>query len=813
MKFFTVVALLTLAVLLSSQPAPREQVGPLPGGRFLLNSGWVLEPAGKQVPLDTLPMSTALSPDGRWLLVLNGGYNPPTISVLNAANGTETSRVPVADGWLGLTFSPKGDRVYVGGGSRAAVFEFNFSNGVLEAARTFPIVAGDKRTPRDFIGDVALSPDGRLLYAADLYRDSVVVINPQSGMVLERFKTGRRPYRILFHPDGKSLFVSSWADGTVGHYEAAGGNLLASVRLGPHPTDMVWRAGKNDPQDGEVSWAARLFVAAANTNSVYTVGVTESKELKLAEVLNVALSPRQPLGMTPSALALDPQGNRLYVVCSDANTVAVADVSQDRAAVMGFVPVGWYPTAARALRDGTLVVLNGRGGGSQPNPNGPNPLRRAAPSGLGISAPQYIARIQTGSASFIPPFGDKQLETYTKTVFANSAFRDQNLDTEHTLPAIRHVVYIVKENRTYDQILGGMKEGNGDPSLVLFGENISPNHHKLAREFVLLDNFYVNSDVSADGHNWSTAAIAPDYIQKMWPSSYAKRRAISDYQGQEPTAAPPAGYIWTNAHAAGLSIRNFGYFVGNRPNAPIGGVQVDEVRDPVLARVTNRNYRGFDTEYPDVERAKVFLAELAEYEKAGEMPRLVLMRLGNDHTSGTAAGRVSPISSVADNDYAFGMVVEAISKSRFWPETAIFVLEDDAQNGADHVDSHRSPAYVISPWVKRKSVDSSMYNTTSVLRTMEILLGLRPMTHFDASARPMTACFGTAPDPAPYQAEKPRVPLDTRNPAASATAARSARLDFSEADRIDDNELNEILWLAVKGNQPPPPPVRSYFGR
>ena len=245
-SYFLLAALLAAAALVSSQPAPREQVGPLPGGGFLLNSGWRLDPAGKQVPLDTFPMSTALSPDGRYLLVLNGGYKPPTISVLETATGREASRVPVADGWLGLTFSRKGDRVYVGGGSQAAVFEFSFSNGALAPARTFTVVPPEKRTPQDFIGDVAETPDGHLVYAADLYHDSLVVINPQSGMLIDRVKTGRRPYRILFHPDGKSFFVTSWTDGSVGHYETATGKLLTTVRLGPHPTDMVWRPGKSE---------------------------------------------------------------------------------------------------------------------------------------------------------------------------------------------------------------------------------------------------------------------------------------------------------------------------------------------------------------------------------------------------------------------------------------------------------------------------------------------------------------------------------------------------------------------------------------
>jgi YVTN family beta-propeller protein len=808
-----IVAFIGLCALVSSQPAPREQVGPLPNGAFLLNSGWRLAPVGKQVPLDTLPMATALSPDGKYLLALNGGYKPPSISVIETASARVVSSAGVGDGWLGLTFSPKGDLVYVGGGSRASVFEFSFANGALTPARTFEVVPQAQRTARDFIGDVAFSPDGRLLYAANLLQDSVAVINPQSGMVIERYKTGRRPYRILFHPDGKSFFVTHWADGTLGHYDAATGAVLATVRIGAHPTDMVWRNGASETAEGQPAWVARLFVAAANTNNVYTVGVSPAKELNVVESINVSMTPRQPLGMTPSALALTADGKRLYVACSDANAAAVVDVSGDRSRVEGFIPAGWYPTAVRALPSGTLVVLNGRGLRSYPFPNGPNPTRRAAPVETGAPAPQFVARMQTGTASWIEPFTNEQLGQWTKAALANSPYRDSKLDETSPLPPIEHVIYIVKENRTYDQVLGDMKEGNGDPSLVLFGENVTPNLHKLAREFALLDNFYVNSDVSADGHNWSTAAIAPDYVQKMWPNSYASRRRTYDYEEQDPTALPPAGYLWTNAAAAGVSLRNFGYMVDNRANAPAGSEQITGVRDPVLAKVTNRLFRGFDLNFSDVERVKVFLSELAEYEKSGNMPRLAVMRLGNDHTNGTTAGRIAPLSLAADNDYALGMLVEGVSKSRFWASTAIFVLEDDAQNGADHVDSHRSPAFVISPWVKHHVVDSSMYNTTSMLRTMEFLLGLRPMTHFDAGARPMTAAFQSKPDPAPYTAEKPRIPLDERNPPAAApVAARAARMNFDEADLNDDDELNGILWRAIRKDAPPPP-VRSYFGR
>lgn len=813
-------------MVISQTSPPREQVGPLEGGGYLLNSGWKLQPAGKQVTLDTFPMASVLSKDGKHLLILNGGYNPPSVSVLRADTMEETSRTPVADGWLGLTFSPDGKKLYVGGGSRASVFEFDWADGKLQPARTLSIVPEDRRTPTDFIGDVAISPDGRMLHAAGLFHNAVHVINLQSGRVIERWETGRRPYRILFHPDGKSYFVSSWADGSLYHHDAISGQRLATVRLGQHPTDIVWRARKADEKgDEQTQYTGRLFVAAANTNNVYVVGVSESKDLKMIESVNVAMTARQPAGMTPSALAMNADQSRLFVVCSDANAVAVVDISEESSAMLGFVPTGWYPTAVRSLTDGRLIVLNGRGLRSYPNPKGPNPAVRPAPLHLGGPAVEYVGRLQTGTASVIDSFDDEALDKYTKTVLSNSPYRDEKLDSAgipqgNPVPSrpgdpspIQNVIYIVKENRTYDQVLGDLGKGNGDPSLTLFDEKSSPNHHKLAREFVLFDNFYVNADVSADGHNWSTSAIAPDYVQKMWPNSYAGRRKTYDYEGGEVAALPPAGYIWTNALAAGVTIRNYGWWVTNAPKPAEGQPQIERVRDPALAKFTNLNFRGFDMDYSDIDRAKVFLKDLQEFEKSGSMPKLILLRIGNDHTSGTAAGKIAPLSAMADNDAALGMIVEAVSKSRFWPRTAIFVLEDDAQNGPDHVDSHRSPAYILSPYTRRDGfIDSSMYNTTSMLRTMELILGMRPMTVFDAGARPMWNAFAAKPDLRPYSAEAARVPLDDRNPATSATAARSARLDFSEADEIDDDELNEILWRAIR-NSEPPVPVRSYFSR
>ncbi len=825
MRYFVIAGLLAGAVFLSSQTAPQEHVGPLPDGGFLINWGWKVLPAGKQVPTGNFPMSSALSKEGKFLLILNGGYMKPSIQVLKTDTWEEVGRTPVEDGWLGLTLSPDGTKVYVGGGSRASVFEFDFAGGALTPARTFEFVAHAQRKWTDFIGDIAISPNGRFLYAASLYNDAIRVVNLSTGRIIENWQTGRRPYRILFHPDGRSFFVTSWADGTLYQQDAETGKRLGQLRLGAHPTDIIWRP-KQAKDDAEelAPFTGRLFVSAANTNTVYSVGLTEAGEMRLVESINVAMTPREPLGMTPSALALNPDGSRLYVVCSNANAVAVVDLLEARSHVAGFIPTGWYPIAARVLADQKLLVFNGRGLRSFPNPAGPNPTKRAAPVHQGNNNIEYVGKIQTGTMSVVDRFDDDQLDKYTTAVLKNSPYRDSQMEgvtipTGNPIPAspggptpIRHVIYIMKENRTYDQVLGDIGKGNSDPSLTLFGENITPNQHKLAREFVLFDNFYVSADVSADGHNWSTSAIANDYVEKMWPNSYGARRTHYDYEGGEIAALPPAGYLWTNASSKGVTMRNFGFWCTNNPKPQPGMTQVQMVRDPVLAKVTNMNYRGFDLDYPDVERVKVFQAELAEWEKSGQMPQLVLLRIGNDHTNGTAAGKVAPLSAVADNDHAVGLLVEAVSKSKFWANTAIFILEDDAQNGPDHVDSHRSPVYVLSPYTRRGTVDSSMYNTTSVLRTMELILGLRPMTHFDASAKPMFAAFTNTPDVRPYQAEAPRISTTERNPATAPQAAKAAKMDFDEADRADDEELNAMLWRSIRKTEPPVP-VSGYHTR
>ena len=477
----------------------------------------------------------------------------------------------------------------------------------------------------------------------------------------------------------------------------------------------------------------------------------------------------------PTALGLSADGKFLYSVASGNNAIVVTDVTNERTELVGVIPTGWYPTAVHALSDGRLIYLNGKGNGSHPAPRGPNPNRRGEEQ-------QYVAALEVGSLGFLPPLNRELFRQLTSRVIANTAYEDGLLDDAgipagNPIPArpggvspIRHVIYVVKENRTYDQLLGAFKGGNGDPGLVVFGDAITPNHHKIAREFVLLDNFYATGSVSADGQNWTAGAIANDFVEKMWPSYYGRRRQVYDFEGGETTAVPAAGYLWTNALGLGLSVRNYGMWTAPG-HGETGSVRV---LDPALAPHTNREFPPFDLDVSDQTRVDVFFRDFKRLEASGELPRLMMVRLPGDHTAGREPGKRTPRATMAEHDLALGRLVEAVSQSKSWPETAVFIVEDDSQDGADHVDSHRSLAFVVSPYAKRGVVDSTLYTTTSVLRTIELILGLRPMSQFDAAATPMANAFTPQLDTRPYEAVQPQADFDERNP--SGAGGRSRRV-------------------------------------
>jgi YVTN family beta-propeller protein len=542
------------------------------------------------------------------------------------------------------------------------------------------------------------------------------------------------------------------------------------------------------------------------------------------EQIAVSLYPNAPVGTTPNALALSPDGRTLLVANADNNTVAVVDVETPwRSEVEGFVPTGWYPTAVLFSRDGARMhVLSGKGLASQANPRGPTAGSRGAEG-------QYIGGMLQGALSTLAVPSADELKAFTRRVYELTRYTDARrlappeAPTVSPIPSrvgdaspIKYVFYVIRENRTYDQVFGAIGKGNGDPTLTLFGEEVTPNAHALAREFVLFDNFYVDAEVSYDGHAFSTGAYATDIVEKMWPTNYGGRGGIYLSEGlwKQRTpygniSAPPQGYLWDFAVRAGVSVRSYGEFAywekrGGEVKATVPGLE---------GRVSP-TYPPYDTSIPDMERIDRWLEEFREYEKNGELPRLSIVRLGNDHTAGTRPGAITPRSMVADNDLALGRLVEAVSRSRYWKESAIFVLEDDAQNGPDHVDAHRSIALVVSPFTKRRFVDSTLYTTSGMLRTMELILGLPPMSQYDAAATPMYNAFQNTPVLAPFTHRPARIPLTEVNDWTSYGAQASLEMNLEEADLAPELELNEILWKSIRGaDSPMPPPRRAGFIR
>jgi sugar lactone lactonase YvrE len=801
----------------ADRPAPKRAAAPrrvLPGvqptGEVRLPNGWSLRPAGKQLVLGDFPVNLALHPSGRYLAVLHAGYGTHEVVIVALDRGREqvTCRVPLRQTWYGLCFAPDGKTLYASGAEFEVVHAFAFADGLVARRREVRVATEKEK----FIpGGLAVDAAGKTLFAAGTWGDALAVVPLAEPDRRTRVALGKGsyPYACLPEPGGKRLFVSLWGKSAVAVVDREREKEApVAWATDSHPTEMALSP------DGKV-----LFVACANSTRVSVLSTADGKAL---ETINCALYPRAPSGNTPSSLSLSPDGKMLFVANADANNLAVFNVAEPgKARPLGFIPAGWYPTCVRYNpKDERLYVANGKGLSSRANPQGPGPYQnpRFRP------VYQYIAALFRGTLGIIDLPTPKQMAVYSKQAHACSPLRPNagvvGAEEDNPIPRrvggkspIRHVLYIIKENRTYDQVFGDIKEGNGDPSLCLFGEKVTPNHHKLVREFVLLDNFYVDGEVSADGHQWSMGAYASDFVEKVWPLTYRgsplKKLDIYPSEGSFPEMERPAGgYLWNRCREAGVSYRSYGEWVAN------GKTPKDPARALVKALEghIDPHFRGYDLDYPDVKRAERFIAEMKRFEKEGKMPRLSIVRLPNDHTMGTRVGKPTPRAYLADNDLALGLLVEAVSKSKFWKTTAIFVVEDDAQNGPDHVDAHRTVALVVSPYTKRRHVDSTMYSTSSMLRTMELILGLAPMSQFDAAARPMYASFTTKPDFTPYAHVRPGVDLDEKNRPGAWGAATSAKLDLSKEDAADDLVFNEIIWRSVKGpDSPMPAPVRAAF--
>ncbi|MFM7845555.1 MAG: bifunctional YncE family protein/alkaline phosphatase family protein [Planctomycetota bacterium] len=793
-------------------PAERSSARTLPilpgmqaTGQVLLPTQWSLRPVGKQVALGDFPVHLVVHPQENIAAILHAGYGEHEIITVDLQTLKVIARVAIPETFTGLVFSPAGDQLYASGASYEVIHRFRYEKGYLLDHQTIKIAEPkEKYVP----AGLAVSRDGQSLYAACAWGHTVAIASTQGDRSVRQIKLQENdyPYWILPSADGKQLYVSLWGRSAVAVLDLKTNEVVATWNVASHPTEILESA------DGKI-----VYVACTNSTSVYVI---ERETGKTLEVIKASLFPTADLGNTPNSIALSADGHALAIANADNNNVALIDVSQPgKSHSLGFIPVGWYPTSVRFDRTGRVLVTNGKGLISKANRGGPNPERDPP-----ATVREYIGGLFRGTLSVIDAPSPADMAKYTRSAFECSPLREDKAPRSsahtagHPIPKtvgdpspIKYCIYIIKENRTYDQVFGDLPQGNGDPTLCIFPEKITPNHHALAREFVLLDNFYVESEVSADGHEWSMAAYATDFVERTWPLLYrGSREGKLRYpaEGSLPIAQPATGYIWDRCRKAGVSYRSYGEFIANA--AQPGGKAQAKVES--LEGHFDPDFHGYDLNYPDVKRAARFISEIKRFEAEGEMPRFQILRLPNDHTQGTVPGKPTPTAMVADNDLALGQVVEAVSQSKFWKETAIFVVEDDAQNGSDHVDAHRTVALVISPYCRRGVVDSNLYSTSSMLRTMELILGLEPMTQFDAAALPMYAAFQQQLDQAPYRHRPAQVDLMARNQPSAWGAALSLTFDFSREDAADDLLLNEVVWRSVKGaNSKMPAPVRAGF--
>jgi YVTN family beta-propeller protein len=763
--------------------------------------GWFLTPAGRQVPLGDRPLGIALSPDGRTLLVSNDGQGTQSLMVIDRASGTVRQSIPYPAPealFVGLAFSPDGTQAYASAGGNNMIRVYNVDAAEQQLTEGEPIRLAGRRASL-YPAGLAVAPTGATLYAADNLANALSIIDLGTRSVRANVTVGANPYAVVLSDDGRDAYVSNWGEQSVSVVDTAAGRVRQTLGVGNHPSALALSSSRRE-----------LYVANTDSDSVSVVDTVTNV---VTRTIDLAPYPGAQQGSSPNALAVE--GDRLYVANAGNNDVAVIELGPSDV-VSGLIPTAWYPTAIAVAPDGSeLYIVNAKGLGAGPNPNGPSPYRDRAPPD------QYVGSMAVGTLSIVPTPSQEQLDQYTARVVANNGFDERGQLRVAAVPEpriiprrpgdpspIEHVIYVIKENRTYDQIFGSLGKGNGDPSLNLFDDASAPNIRELARRFVTLDNFYADAEVSADGWSWSTAAAANSYVQKNWPASYSARNRPYDFEGGTPAAAPGDdshnAYLWDRLEQAGVDYRSYGIWI-------IGGdVGVSPIA-PGLAAHTDLRYPGYDPLVADQVRMDEWLAEFSEYVQNGNLPTVELVRLPNDHTFGTKPGAPTPRAYIADNDLALGRMVEAVSKSRYWPQTAIFIVEDDAQNGPDHVDAHRTEALVISPYTQTGRVDSTFYSTVSMLRTIELIVGLAPMTQFDAAATPMLASFTDTPELRPYTAIVPAQPLDELNAVDAPLAAESLAMDFSSEDRAPDRALNEAIWKSVRGGASDMPSPRTAF--
>jgi YVTN family beta-propeller protein len=799
-----------LAVMFAQGPHP------IPGGYDLPN-GWRITPVGKAIHTEDLILNLTASKDERVVVALHGGFNPHGLLVIDTLTEEPVQRISLESAWLGMAWSQDGSKLYVSGGNAsgvrhrsavAPIYVFSYANGHLSDR---PVAEWRDTLPGTEVywSGVAMHPKKNLLYAANRGADPnpghITVFDGETGRAIKNIPVDVSPYDLQFNPDGTMLYVSNWGSDSISVIDVAAGKVVATVGTGRNPNDL------------ELGADGRLYVSNGNEN---TVTVIDTKKRRAIETINVGPTAHAPQGSTPNGLALDRKNNMLFVANADNNCIAAVNVQEPgESHVMGFIPAGWYPSALHLTSKLKLYTGNSKGVEAHANPLGPtSPLLNGKPS------TDSVRDIQRGTVNIVPLQTLKNdLKGWTKQVYDNIPYKDDYLTMARApqqpsiVPQevgagspIKHVVYIIKENRTYDQLFGDVKKGNGDPRLAIFGEQITPNHHAIADQFVLFDNLYCDGEVSVDGHSWSNSAIATDYNEKMWPAQYGghSRTTVSN------AYVPAAGHLWDLAAKKGLTYRSYGEYASRSSD----GTTMDA--SPGVGGLLGHVSPKFKLPgMRDTDNVRVFFSELDEFEKkfdskdaSKRLPNLVVMSLPEDHTAGTRPGGFTPRAMVANADYAVGQLVERITKSPYWPQTAIFIIEDDAQNGPDHVDARRTVGLVVSPYIKRGFVDSTLYSTSAMLRTMELLLGLPPMTQYDAAAMPMYNSFAEQANLEPYRVIAPKIDVNERNGTQAWGAKASMKMNLDEVDEAPMFALNEIIWKSVRGAASPMPlPMHRYW--
>lgn len=769
----------------------------------MLPNGWHLSPAGRSLPLGDLPLNLVVSPSKKYIAVTNNGQSVQSIQLIDAKKEKLLHSEVIPKSWFGLKFSADEKFLYASGGNDNWILQYAITDNKLVLKDSIKL--GAKWPEKISPAGLEIDDNKKILYVVTKENNSLYIVDLTTKQVLQRIPFSAEAYTCLLSPNKKELYISLWGGDKILVFDIDKKAISDSIPVGDNPNDIcLTKNGKY------------LFVANANDNSVSVIDVPQRKVI---ETFNTALYPDAPNGSTTNGLALSANEKTLYIANADNNCLAVFDVSKPRgSSSKGFIPTGWYPTSVKVIGR-KIYVSNGKGFSSMANPDGPKPVKKQEEvnyqqgDAKKPTAVQYIGGLFKGTLSIINEPSEKQMADFSKQVYDNTPYnKHKELQTQgepgNPVPMkigdpspIKYVFYVIKENRTYDQVLGDVAEGNGDKKLVLFGEKYTPNQHALAREFVLLDNFYVDGEVSADGHNWTMGGYATDYLEKTWPTSYGGRGGTYSAEGNRAIANNKKGFIWDHCKQAGVSFRTYGEFADNyKPNIP------------VLKGHYCTFYTGWDLATRDTTRFYQWKKDFDSLLAIGQLPHFNSVRFGNDHTEGLRKGRPTPYAHVADNDLAVGLFIEYLSKSPIWKETAVFIIEDDAQNGADHVDAHRSTAYLAGGFVKRHFVDHTMYSTSSMLRTMELILGIPPMSQYDAAATPMWRCFSLTPDLTPFKALPSNIDLNEKNGVTNKWQQRSEAFNLQKEDAVPDLEFNIVLWHAIKGDAIPfPGPKRAAF--